>query len=119
MKIPIVIYSNKFLNSVSWFVRVGGITLWPVIVLREKLRDNKYYANTAKRVINHESIHIKQQEELLVIPFYIWYLTEWFIRLFFKGNAYRNISFEKEAYTNQDNLEYLKTRKWYSFLKYI
>lgn len=119
MKIPIVKYNDKFLNSVSWFMQVGGITLWPYIVLREKLRDNPYYANIAKTIINHESIHIKQQQELLVVPFYIWYLTEWFIRLFFKGNAYRNISFEREAYSNQDNLNYLKTRKWYSFLKYI
>jgi hypothetical protein len=119
MKIPNVKYSDKFLNSVSWFMQVGGITLWPYIILREKLRDKPYYAKIAKTIINHESIHIKQQQELLVIPFYIWYLTEWFIRLFFKGNAYRNISFEREAYSNQDNLDYLKTRRWYSFLKYI
>jgi hypothetical protein len=119
MKTPIIKYSDKFLDSVSWFMKVGGITLWPYIVLRERLRDNKYYANKAKTVINHESIHIKQQQELLIIPFYIWYLTEWFIRLFLKGKAYRNISFEREAYTNQGNPDYLKTRKRYSFLKHI
>lgn len=119
MKIPIVKYSDKFLNSVSWFMQVGGITLWPYIIIQERYRDNSYYIKKARRIINHESIHIKQQQELLVIPFYIWYLTEWFIRLFFKDNAYRNISFEREAYSNEDNLDYLKTRKWYSFLKYI
>jgi len=43
---------------------------------------------------------------------------EWFVRLFMKGNAYRNISFEKEAYSNDDNLEYLKQRKIFNFIKY-
>jgi len=36
-----------------------------------------------------------------------------------KGNAYRNISFEREAYDNDDNLNYIKERKHYSWLKYI
>ena len=30
-----------------------------------------------------------------------------------------NISFEQEAYMNETNLEYLKERKMYSFLKYF
>jgi len=119
MKIPIIKYNDKFLNAFSWFMSIGGITLFPWIILREKYRDNPRYEEHNIKVINHESIHIKQQMELLVIPFYVWYIIEWFIRLFFKGNAYRNISFEKEAYENESNLEYLKTRKWYSFLKYL
>jgi len=32
--------------------------------------------------------------------------------LIIKG--YRNISFEKEAYNNDNNLDYLKTRKWFA-----
>lgn len=56
-------------------------------------------------------------KEMLYIPFYLWYGVEWLIKLFYKGNAYRNLSFEREAYDNQYNLDYLKTRKHYSWLK--
>lgn len=74
-------------------------------------------ARISDRLINHESIHTAQMKEMLYIPFYLWYVTEWLIKLFGKGNAYKNISFEREAYANQDNLNYLKTRKRYSWVK--
>jgi hypothetical protein len=72
-----------------------------------------------ERTIRHESIHARQMWELLVVGFYVWYFVEWMIRLFMKGNAYRNISFEREAYANQDDILYLDTRKLFAFLKYI
>lgn len=68
-------------------------------------------------IVNHESIHTSQMKEMLYIPFYLWYVIEWLIKLLFKGNAYRNISFEREAYDNQYNLNYLKERKRYSWIK--
>lgn len=68
---------------------------------------------------NHENIHWKQCKELLIIGFYVWYLIEWIIRLFMKGNAYYNISFEREAYKNQHYKYYLEKRKLFSFLKYL
>ena len=68
--------------------------------------------------LNHEKIHTAQIKELLGVIFYIWYLIEWFIRLPF-GNAYRNISFEREAYDNQYDLNYLKNRKRFDFVRYI
>lgn len=68
-------------------------------------------------IVNHESIHTAQMKEMLYIPFYLWYVTEWLIKLLFKGNAYRNISFEREAYDNQYNLNYLKERKRYNWIK--
>ena len=105
----IVIYNDKFLKSVSWFMKVYAITLFPFIILRKKYKGSEV-------LLNHESIHLEQQKELLIVGFYLWYLVEWIIRLFMRGNAYRNISFEKEAYTNQDNLNYLKTRKRYNWL---
>jgi len=70
-------------------------------------------------VINHERIHLKQQLELLILPFYLWYGIEFLIRLLYMRNrkkAYRAISFEKEAYTHESDLTYLKTRRCYSFL---
>ena len=72
--------------------------------------------------INHEKIHTRQMLELLILPFYILYVLEWFFRLIqYKNNyiAYKNISFEREAYSHQNNLNYLKIRKFWSFLKYL
>lgn len=120
MKTPKIIYSDKILNRLSWFMKIGGITIWPFIILREIYDASPPWRRKAARIINHESIHIKQQEELLVLPFYIFYILEWLLKLPFYGKqAYYNISFEREAYENDDNLSYLKTRKRYSWLKKI
>lgn len=72
-------------------------------------------------VLNHEKIHTSQILELLVLPFYILYVTEWLIRLVINKNAfdaYRQISFEREAYAHQNDLTYLQTRKHFNFRKY-
>lgn len=72
-----------------------------------------------RRVINHERIHTAQQKELLFIPFYILYLLEWVWRLLQYRNwmkAYRNISFEREAYARGDDLNYLQRRHHYAWL---
>ena len=111
-----IIYSDKFLDKVSWFMKVGGITLFPFIILREI-----YKTSIDKdEVINHESIHIKQQIELLVIFFYILYGIFYLFNLINhknKTDAYMNIPFEKEAYQNEKDMGYLKNRKLYSWLK--
>jgi len=117
MKTPIIKYSDKFLDSISLFMKVKGITIWPLVLLREK-----YYKGNSKRIINHESIHIKQQEELLIIPFYILYVLEWLVKsIIYRSfnKAYYNISFEREAYSNQRRWTYLEKRKSYAWLKRI
>lgn len=70
-------------------------------------------------LLNHEKIHTKQMVELLFIGFYLWYVLEWIVRIFMRGNAYQNISFEREAYNNQRDLQYLENRKHYSWIKYL
>lgn len=80
---------------------------------------NEYRNKISDRTINHESTHTAQIKEMGYIFFYIWYVIEWLIRLFINSNAYINISFEREAYINENNLDYLKTRKRFSWLKYI
>ncbi len=73
-------------------------------------------------LLNHERIHLRQQAELLILPFYVWYVLEYFVRLLAyknKKEAYRNISFEREAYANESDPDYLKHRKFWSFLKYL
>lgn len=52
-------------------------------------------------------------KELWYIPFYLIYFLEWVYRLVtvgFTKDAYRAISFEKEAYTNQRKTTYLRNR---------
>ncbi len=75
-----------------------------------------------KYVINHERIHNAQQRELLFIPFYVVYVLEWLFRLIQYRkwyDAYMNISFEREAYANDDNLSYLPKRKIFAWRHYL
>lgn len=88
-------------NNIIPFKGFKAITLWPFIFVRKDCSFNEID-------LNHENIHGKQQLELLIIPFYIIYLVEWLFK------EYRDISFEKEAYNNEDNLNYLKTRKQFA-----
>jgi hypothetical protein len=70
----------------------------------------------------HESIHTAQMKELLYIFFYLFYIVDWLIGLAAHldfNRAYRDICFEKEAYANEKDLDYLKKRKPYNFLKYM
>ena len=70
----------------------------------------------------HESIHIRQQKEMFVILFFLWYGIEWIVRLIQYRNsktAYKKISFEREAYSYQNDLSYLDNRKHYAWIKYL
>ena len=72
--------------------------------------------------MNHESIHTAQMREMLYIPFYLWYLIEWCVRLVQyrdKNKAYRYISFEREAYCYQRIYDYLTVRKPFEWLKWL
>jgi hypothetical protein len=92
-----------------------GFAIFPFVFLSDKKDKSQ------KVLMNHEKIHIWQQLELLVVFFFIWYGIEFLIRLIQYKNrreAYYNISFEKEAYTNEKNLDYLKQRSFWNFLKY-
>lgn len=119
---PYVLYSDKTLDVLSIFMKIGGIALFPVVILREKYRDSQddFWQKRAKQVINHESIHFQQAIELGVLPFYLLYVLEWLLKLpFYGAQAYENISFEREAYGNDEDLEYLKNRVRYNWLKLI
>ncbi len=97
------------INNILPFKGFKCINLFGILFCRKQLD---------KIDINHEAIHTKQMQEMLYIPFYIWYIIEFLIKLF-TGNAYRNLSFEREAYNNQYNLNYLNNRKHYSWIKYV
>ena len=72
----------------------------------------------SETLINHERIHTAQMRELGFIFFYLLYGLEWLIRLPMKGNAYRNITFEQEAYDHQNEPSYLEVRKHYAPYRY-
>ncbi|MGE5355793.1 MAG: hypothetical protein ACM3PT_06090 [Deltaproteobacteria bacterium] len=94
----------------------NAITLYPFVFLRsEALMSNK-------TLINHEKIHIRQQLELLIIGFYIFYFLEFVIKYFkyrSRVRAYYNLSFEREAYSNEADPEYLVRRRFWSFVNYF
>ena len=97
------------------FWKYRGITIWPFVILKNRYKENKI-------LLNHERIHLRQQIELLIIPFYLWYGLEFLIRCIqYKSwdKAYRNISFEREAYVNDRNLNYLPKRRIWSFLHHL
>ena len=99
-------------NNIIPFSGFKAMNLFGVLFVRGNARINE-------RTIRHETIHTAQMKELWYVFFYLWYVAEWLIRLFMKGNAYRNISFEREAYDNENDLNYLKSRKRFDFMKYI
>lgn len=93
-----------------------GLTFYPFVFLADK--DDKLN----EVFINHEKIHIRQQLELLIVPFYLWYFTEYLFRLLQFRNrkkAYYAISFEREAYANEKDLAYLNSRPFWGFMRYI
>lgn len=93
-----------------------GLSFFPFVVVKYRFdKENLIF-------INHEKIHLRQQLELLILPFYFWYILEFFVRWFQYKNkdlAYRNISFEREAYANEKNLKYIKQRPFWGNLKYL
>lgn len=105
------IYYNKYFPPKGFM----AINLFGIIIGR------KDGYKLSKYDINHELIHTRQIVELLGIFFYILYLTEWCFRVIQYRNclkAYYNISFEREAYKNGDDLTYLQKRKYFAFTNY-
>lgn len=98
-------------NNIIPFKGFAAINLFGILFVRNGVK-------VTDTLINHESIHTAQMKELGYIPFYLLYGIEYVYNLlkykFDTNKAYRNISFEKEAYDNQKDLDYLKTRNHYT-----
>jgi len=101
-KIPVVL---SFFTPIT----IGAITIGPLVFSRDKISD---------RTKNHETIHWQQYIETGIIGFiilyYLFYFLNW-LRYRDGEIAYYMIPFEKEAYDNDENFNYLKTRKRYSW----
>ena len=114
----IFVLENSVILISKYIVPRGylGLTVFPFMFLKHKGLKGDIV------LINHEKIHLRQQIEMLVIPFFVIYGIEFLVRLFQYKNwkiAYKNISFEREAYSNESNLDYLKSRPAWNFLPYI
>lgn len=101
----------------KWFPPNGfvAIMLLRWLIVREGCR-------ISERLIRHETIHMKQQREMLYLPFFLWYGIEFLFRLCQYrnwSNAYRNISFEREAYTNDKDTNYLNLRVKFAWINYL
>ncbi len=96
-----------------------AITFWPFIVIRPDLKNNPVFPE----LLTHETIHIRQQLELLLLGAWILYGVEYFyarhIKKLDKRQAYYYSALEQEAHRNAMNPDYLKQRKPYAVLRYI
>ena len=112
MKIPIIVKNSWVPKALSWVINAYAITLWPFIFIRDEGND---------RTINHESIHIKQYSELLVVGFYVLYAWDWLhglVKYRNKETAYYRIRFEQEAYDHDVDVNYLAKRKRFAWRRF-
>ena len=110
-----------------------AISLFGNLVRRIQYKDTPVPIKT----MNHEGIHVCQAEDFVpkalrkykffmilgFIVFYLLYFIEWLIKLivsiFVACNAYYSISFEQEAYLNEDNIDYQDNRERWAWAKYV
>ena len=110
---PIIIRSKRITKLLSVFIDVCAITLYPFIILNDEC-DHPV-------IVNHEKIHLAQQRELWLIPFYVLYISYWIkgkIQGMTNQAAYMSIPFEKEAYANEKDFEYLDNREKQAWKSY-
>ena len=94
-------------------INVWAVSIGPFVWCRGELSD------ITKQ---HETIHFQQQLEMAFIAQWILYFTFYALGRIKHGSwkeAYYQNPFEKEAYAKQDEKDYLKNRKRYSWLEYI
>lgn len=130
-----IVWKNNFIP----FGNYSTMNFYGILITKTELSD---------KVINHESIHTKQIIELAIAAtivffpimfifnlsiwwllaslsaFYIWYGLEYLLIRVFRirdeqNDCYHDISLEEEAHNNDDNLNYLKSRKPFNWFKYI
>lgn len=101
----------KILSTVTP-IDIFAITIGPFVFCRDVI---------SEVTRNHENIHWQQYLDvgILVFPIlYYFYYAKYFLLTRDKKAAYYLIPFEREAYANQDDLNYWKSRKRFSWLNY-
>jgi hypothetical protein len=91
-----------------------GMAVFPFIFFR--------HLHATDRLLQHERIHLRQQLETGILPFYLWYLMEYIVGRLRGQNhmaAYMRISFEREAFSHESDPDYLSHRRVWAFLDYL
>ena len=74
-----------------------------------------------EEIKRHETIHFYQQLELLMVfqwlLYGVFHLIGW-VKYRDTRFAYFTNPFEQEAYENQKDVNYLKNRRWYGWIRY-
>lgn len=134
---------NSWVAKVFLFPSYKAITLVYNSFFKHKVEECK------PDDINHERIHQVQQIECSIVGlvlgiilwlsfgisfwwvvaltfgfFYLWYAIEYLIIMFFakwnkQSERYHDVSFEEEAHNNDHDLEYIRNRKHYSWVRYV
>lgn len=127
-------------NNLIPFSGFKSMAMWPFLFIRKKVE-------MTSTLRTHEYTHGRQQLEvtilmavLYVIAFFtrlldLWwmvivptfyyafygleYVVRWICYGFDTCEAYRNISFEQEAYLNENDLTYIKNRHLFAWRKYL
>ena len=112
---PWMINNSKIPVFLSHFapIEIWAVAFGPFVACRGVM---------SKTTEKHEIIHFQQQLELLFLPQWILYGAFWLIGLVKYRNgrqAYYENPFEREAYNNDTNLNYLDSRKPYAWIKYV
>lgn len=100
---------NKFIP----FTGYKAINIFGILFVKSNKR-------ISEQLINHESIHTAQMKELFYIGFYLIYVFEYiykFIKYRDSEKAYKELSFEKEAYKYENYLLYLNEREHFAMWK--
>lgn len=114
----ILVRNTRILKIITFNSKwVIAIALFPFVIIRNELPAQI----DEEMIIRHEAIHLRQQIELAVVLFYLWYAFDYLknrIRGMNHFDAYSNIIFEKEARINMHRRDYLASRKIFAFLHY-
>jgi hypothetical protein len=97
----------------SWIspIPIGAISICGFVFSR---------AEMSERVRRHEAIHWVQQRELLLLGFFLLYPVAWLVQLARLRDgeaAYRAIPFEREAYTHENEPDYLDSRPVFAWAR--
>ncbi|MBU2503664.1 MAG: hypothetical protein KJ879_01245 [Nanoarchaeota archaeon] len=98
MKIKIK-YDSWVPQLMGW----DGITLYPFIFMTFSEKKAK-----KTKLLHHEWIHVNQVRKEGFFKFYFSYISQALFNLLRYGNlkkAYRNISYEKEAYSKEEKIK--------------
>jgi hypothetical protein len=128
-----IIIRNNFIP----FKGFSAMNILGVLFVRSKAKINE-------TTIRHEAIHTRQQYEIMVasailflwvVNTYSWlcylliifampmvlYVLAWLVALVLPpyNSAYKDIPFEREAYANQHYPNYLDSRPWFAWVRYV